>query len=162
MPFDRTELPARKHPAHMPVVYRNNRSIIVFVTVCTKNRKPILASHESMSRVIKAWNASTFWLVGRFVIMPEHIHLFCNPNRMPEYPIKRWVEFWRSQVSRDWHCPSNLPLWQKDCWDTQLRSGDSYSEKWAYVRNNPARHELIEKPEHWPFQGELNALFWHE
>ena len=54
------------------------------------------------------------------------------------------------------------PIWQIDAWDTQLRTGDSYSAKWAYVRNNPVRHKLVSSAEDWPYQGEIHTLLWHE
>ncbi len=52
--------------------------------------------------------------------------------------------------------------WQRDFWDTQLRSGDSYSEKWAYVERNPVRAGLVESMGCWKWQGEENVLFWKE
>ena len=57
---------------------------------------------------------------------------------------------------------SEKPIWQKDFFDRQLRRGESYSEKWAYVFNNPARASLVQAAEDWPHQGELNSLAWHE
>ena len=53
-------------------------------------------------------------------------------------------------------------LWQRDCWDRQLRIGASYSEKWEYVRRNPVRADLVENPDDWPWQGEMNSLPWHD
>jgi hypothetical protein len=54
------------------------------------------------------------------------------------------------------------PIWQMDCWDTQLRAGQSYGAKWDYVRNNAVRHGLVARAEDWPYQGELNILPWHD
>jgi hypothetical protein len=54
------------------------------------------------------------------------------------------------------------PLWQRDCWDTQLRRGESYSAKWEYVRHNPVRAGLCAAPDEWPFRGEVNELMWHD
>jgi hypothetical protein len=47
------------------------------------------------------------------------------------------------------------PHWQKDFFDHVLRSDESYSEKWQYMRQNPVRAGLVEKPEDWEFQGEI-------
>ena len=58
--------------------------------------------------------------------------------------------------------PRNPPLWQRDCWDRQLRTGESYTQKWEYVRNNPVRKGLVANADDWPYQGELNVLEWHE
>jgi putative transposase len=56
--------------------------------------------------------------------------------------------------------PAEVSLWQRDVWDTQLRDGEHYHEKWDYVRMNPVRKELVSDPDDWPFQGEVNVLFW--
>ena len=50
------------------------------------------------------------------------------------------------------------PHWQKGFFDHILRSGDSYAEKWEYVRDNPARAGLVEKWNEWPFVGEIFDL----
>jgi REP element-mobilizing transposase RayT len=53
-------------------------------------------------------------------------------------------------------------VWQDGCWDTQLRKGENYGEKWQYVRNNPVRKGLVNSPDDWPWQGEIHVLEWHE
>ena len=53
-------------------------------------------------------------------------------------------------------------VWQRDCWDRQLRREESYAEKWAYVHQNPVRAGLVAESEQWPYQGELNTLMWHD
>lgn len=155
-------LPNRRRPAHQPVHETGNRAIIVFLTLCTKHRKPILASPEAFHFVVSAWQEAKFWRVGRFVIMPDHVHLFCAPGVWPPHPLGDWIHFWRRAVARSWTRPAEKPIWQKDYWDHQLRSGDSYSEKWEYVRHNPVRHELVASADQWPYQGELETLRWHD
>jgi hypothetical protein len=81
---------------------------------------------------------------------------------MPTMPLKQWVEFWRADVTRRWPYPEEKPIWQRDFFDRQLRSGESYHEKWLYVWENPIKDGLIKTPEDWPYQGELNHLIWHE
>jgi putative transposase len=49
-------------------------------------------------------------------------------------------------------------VWQSDTFDHILRSGESYSEKWNYVRMNPVRAGLAAAPEDWPWQGEITPL----
>ena len=50
--------------------------------------------------------------------------------------------------------------WHADHWDRRMRNGESYEEKWTYVRDNPVRHHLVERVEEWPYQGEMNVLGW--
>lgn len=152
----------RKHPAHQPIFEHPGRSNIVFVTVCSKDREPIFSKPEVHDLVVRSWEKAHLWVVGRYVIMPDHIHFFCSPATH-EYPaLKKWIQYWKALVSKEWPNPEEQPIWQQDFWDTQLRQGDSYSEKWQYVRNNPVRARLVEQVEDWSFQGELETLFWHD
>jgi hypothetical protein len=93
-------LPARSRPAHPPVRELGNRSIIVFVTVCTSGRQPVLANPVIHGLLRESWERAGHWLVGRYVVMPDHIHLFCAPGKIhqspldPGYPIgSGWSRF---------------------------------------------------------------------
>ncbi|NUN98655.1 MAG: transposase, partial [Candidatus Omnitrophica bacterium] len=98
------------------------------------------------------------WLVGRYVLMPDHIHLFCSPRESEASGLTNWVKYWKSLTSRQWPYPAEQPIWQKSFWDRQLRSEESYEQKWEYVRLNPERKGLVKVAEDWPFQGELNPF----
>jgi len=154
-------LPQRARPAHQPVFESHNRAAIIFLTVCTKDRKPILATDEIHKVLQTAWSAATHWLVGRYVIMPDHIHLFCAPGLFPAQPLAGWVRHWKTSICKSVSAEAGT-FWQRDFWDTQLRGHESYSLKWEYVRNNPVRARLVSTPDEWTFQGELNILRWHE
>ena len=156
------KLPQRKSPVHFPPVASHNRSIIIFLTVCTEKRKPILAHDDIHQLLLASWRADDKWLVGRYVVMPDHVHLFCAPNAIVPVALEAWVHFWKSRVSSQWPRPGEQPVWQKSFWDTQLRRGDSYGNKWDYVWQNPVRHGLVAKSEDWSYQGELNVLEWHD
>jgi len=153
----RNSHPDRRHPAHHPTVEQHNRSIIVFLTVCSRQRRKILAD-QAVQALVSAWESTTQWKVGRYVVMPDHIHLFCSPAQRDAENIAKWVAYWKRLVSRK--LPDLKPIWQRDCWDTQLRSHESYSEKWAYVRNNPVRAGLVADADDWQYQGTVRHLLW--
>ena len=144
------------------MVERHNGSIVVFVTVCTQGRKPVLARPDAVDALRAAWAQANHWHVGRWVVMPDHIHLFCSPGIWPPEPLKRWVTFWKSEASRHWPRPEEHPPWQWDFWDTQLRPGEHYDERWRYVRENPMRAGLCANADAWPFQGEEHSIRWTE
>ena len=227
----------KHHPSRNSVMtYHDNRSVILFVTVIVDQRLPVLANDLAHACTRKAWQTVCGWIVGRYVIMPDHLHFFCSPATFPPEDFHRWVRRWKAQVSRtfpmclrvgwartsvsmapqrersrlsrpdDWAATSAAPpavagiaaraatsaappaaagiaaraatsaappavavvpkrfrpLFQPDCWDRQLRSGESYSQKWQYVRNNPVRKGLVANADDWPYQGEMNVLQWHE
>jgi putative transposase len=154
--------PSRRTPARQPIHEVVNRSSIVFLTVCSQDRRPLFDKPDIHDLLRSAWTAADAWRVGRYVLMPDHIHLFCAPARHDYPSLHKWVQYWKSVASRQWPRPQEHPIWQKSSWDTQLRQGESYAEKWEYVRRNPLRAGLCRTLENWPFQGEMNVLMWHD
>ena len=150
----------RKYLAHPPIIERHNEPVIIYLTVCSKNRKCIFAFDDSAAVIVDGWQSANSWLVCRYVIMPDHIHLFCAPNMFPVTPLKQWIKYWQALASLNWPRPKDHPVWQRDTWDTQLRRHESYDSKWEYVINNPVRAGLVTEANDWPFQGELNILPW--
>ncbi len=148
--------PRRKHPAR-GVFISSWYPTIVFLTVCTKDRQPWLAQAHVHEALVKLWKQATAWLVGRYVLMPDHLHLFCAPNDL-NVSLNTWVAYWKRQFSC-LHLPG-VGGWQRDCWDRRLRTGESYAAKWEYVRQNPVRAGLCANADDWPYQGELNVLEW--
>jgi putative transposase len=153
-------LPKRRSPAHPAPTELDGHPIVVFLTVCTKNRRSLLATEQVTNLLIYWWRQADAWLVGRYVVMPDHIHLFCSPRDLDAHPLTHWVHFWKAGVTRDWPIEKDKPIWQRDFWDRQIRTGERYDQKWEYVQTNPCRHGFVERPEDWPFQGELNVLEW--
>ncbi len=157
------QLPARHHPAH-GVLISEWQPTIVFLTVCTKDRSRWLANEQVHQTVKDAWTDADAWLVGRYVVMPDHIHLFVSPIDT-SVSLDNWIKFWKSQFTkiakkdRTFRLPSHP--WQTDHWDTRLRNRRSYESKWEYVRNNPVRHGLVAQAEDWPYQGEMHNLRWN-
>ncbi len=154
------DLPQRRSPPHFPPRERFNAPIIIFLTVCTQARKAILAQPDVHALLVEIWREAAEWCVGRYVLMPDHLHLFCGPARADPLPLSKWVHFWKSRASQRWPRASEHPIWQRSFWDTQVRSAESYAEKWEYVRRNPVRAGLVSRPEDWPFAGEIRELEW--
>jgi len=150
----------RKTPIHLPVREPSTGSPIVFLTVCTNKKRSILARPDIQGLLRDVWLSADQWLVGRYVIMPDHIHLFCSPSSLESPSLSNWVHFWKGAASRRWPQTEEQPVWQKSYWDTQLRTGEQYADKWDYVRHNPVRAGLCHAPDEWLFQGELNVLTW--
>jgi hypothetical protein len=85
-PTMKTE-PNRKSPVHLAAREIFNVPVVVFLTVCTKGRKPILADNETHALLLEAWRTAGAWFVGRYVILPDHLHLFCAPTEHESLPI---------------------------------------------------------------------------
>jgi hypothetical protein len=48
-------------------------------------------------------------------------------------------------------------LWQREYFDHVLRSGESYAQKWDYVRENPVRAGLVTSWDHWRYVGRVES-----
>ena len=177
--YPKNNHPNRRHPSRNSVMeHFDNRSIILYVTAVTHKRMRVLANDDAHGCLRKAWETASNWLVGRYTVMPDHTHFFCAPARYPYSGFHQWMQYWKSLSAKSfWKTPTgrrvrmsmnpeggnqNPPLWQRDCWDRQMRTGESYEEKWNYVRNNPVRAGLVEKAEDWKYQGELHKLGWRD
>jgi REP element-mobilizing transposase RayT len=177
--MDERNLPQRKHLAHPPSVERDNRPVILFVTLTVQPRGNFLALEKFHAAFRGACGDADAWLVGRYVIMPDHVHLFCAPGRFPAVPVRQWGRYFKRCVTMrlagaargDTRPPVPVPgdgcgseavpwRWQADFWDTQMRDGDQYHRKWLYVRENPVRAGLVADADAWPFQGEVHSLWW--
>jgi len=133
---------------------------IYFITLCTYERQKLLASpnaHEAF-RIFCENAAMRGVCVGRYVLMPDHIHLFVAiVTTGPE--VSLWLKSLKnflSKMLRATGCPA--PHWQKGFFEHVMRSADSYAEKWEYVRANPVRAGLVASVEQWSYQGEINDL----
>lgn len=93
--------------------------------------------------------------VGRYVIMPDHVHLFL---RLPPegQTLGPWIKALKCVLGRELeHAGYAAPHWQEGFFDHLMRSAESYAGKWKYVEQNPLRAQLCGRSEDWPFQGEI-------
>jgi len=96
--------------------------------------------------------------VGRYVIMPDHIHVFAAFG-IDSLSISSWIKSLKNSVSKVLKSANCLPPhWQKGFFEHVIRSQESYERKWEYVRNNPVRAGLVQNPRDWPYSGEISNL----
>ncbi len=129
----------------------------VFLTVGTNQREPWLASSGIQHALHALWlHRATAWLVSDYLLMPDHLHLFCAPADL-KFTVERWIAFWKDQLAKA--CP-DAGRFQEGGFHHRLRDDESYTEKWWYVRMNPVRKGLVERPEDWPYQGRVHDIRW--
>lgn len=150
--------PVRSRPSTNHLLAIPGRANVLFVTVCTWEKRPYLRDALHAEVVLEAWHRAAHWRVGRYVILPDHVHFFCSPDGDHDFDL--WVKYWKRLTTQNW--PETLPtrLWEYNSWDTQVRNARDYDEKLAYLAENPVRRGLCSQPEDWPFQGELHELEW--
>jgi putative transposase len=138
------------------------KSPVYFLTLCAADRRPILSQLATAGILTEALHDAPRihgWLVGRFVIMPDHIHLFCAAISAAK-TLSAFVRDWKRWTARKIERSTGVapPIWQTEFFDHVLRSPQSYAEKWNYVRLNPVRAGIVANPDEWPYQGECELL----
>ena len=134
---------------------------LYFVTACIEGRRAVLANQCVFDAFQEfcSLGLERGVFVGRFVVMPDHLHLFIAVPREVPRALSIWMKGLKRSLTRVLdEMGVSSPHWQKGFFDHVMRSGESYSEKWNYVRNNPVRAGLVTEADAWPFQGEICEL----
>ena len=137
---------------------------VYFITFCTYKRMGTLANPQIHSACMEFFAEALKWniFVGRYILMPDHVHLFVKLPP-PAENLSDWVKSFKNFLSKELRkngTPS--PHWQKGFFDHVLRSSESYSRKWLYVVENCVRAGLVKDWTAWPYQGEIHALRFDE
>src|SRR5205823_1911443 len=78
-----------------------------------------------------------------------------DAKKLPVF-MRAWKRWTSKRMARELNFSGTI--WQEQFFDHVLRSGESYSQKWEYVRQNPVRAGLVASADEWPWQGELESL----
>jgi len=154
--------PRRKHLRRLDRIFESARAPLYFLTICVRHRRPVFADPVLFAVLAQTWQESEAmygWLVGRYVVMPDHVHFFACPASKDSRSLSLFVGSWKRWTQKRIR-ESGLARfgWQAEFFDHLLRSNESYDEKWHYVRANPVRAGLVVREEDWPYQGEAAAL----
>lgn len=133
----------------------------VFFTVALADRRDDLLLREvaRLRAAVAQTRAERPFEVLAWVTLPEHLHAVW---RLPEGDAD-YATRWRLIKGRFAH---GLPaqgrsaskeragekgIWQRRYWEHHIRGADDLAQHVAYVRLDPVRHGLVERPGDWPF-----------
>jgi putative transposase len=107
---------------------------VYFITTCTFNRRLILASEKVAKILTEEWCSAHDrhgWAIGRYVIMPDHVHFFCSAE-LAAKSLPVFMQAWKQWTSKRMARALNFSgtVWQAEFFDHVLRSTESYSQKW--------------------------------
>jgi len=129
---------------------------LYFITIRTIHRQKIrelATAHRAFGFYVRRARDEFGVVVGRYVMMPDHVHLFVRGNN--DFNLARWVSGLKRAMSIPLGGTKKRPLWQPGFFDHILRNDESYNQKWEYVRENPVRAGLVSLADDWPYQGEF-------
>ena len=152
--------------------YDYSKSGTYFITICVKDRKPILSKivgsgvpdcpktlllpyGKIAEKYINKFN--NFYndiFIDKYVIMPDHIHfllsIFDGQSRTP-VPTRSKIKIdnknstiskFVSTFKRFCNKEYGNNIWQSRYYDHIIRNQDDFNEKWDYIENNPQSYLL--------------------
>ena len=121
---------------------------LFFLTLCAE-----LRGHNTFCRpevAEEVFDSAAFrvrrnqWWIEILLLMPDHIHLLAAPTG--GYALERTVGDWKR-----WIAGRSGVRWQRGFFDHRLRPGEQADQKLEYIRQNPVRAGLVERPDVWPW-----------
>jgi len=146
-------------PKRLSSIYQCYSNPVYFVTFNTMYRINILDNRNVFDLFVEyaLTNLESGRAVGKFMIMPDHIHFFVRLDENSKLSI--FVSLMKQFISKNLSNDLNSKkIWQPGFFDHLLRNGESYSEKWHYVMMNPVRYGFVDKSEDWSWQGEITRI----
>jgi putative transposase len=129
----------------------------VLLTVCTEKRGHWLTQPGVQGLLHNIWqHTATAWLVSDFLLMPDHLHLFCAPRDL-KFTIERWMGIWKERFAKT---HAGAGTFQPGGFHRRLRDGEDYAQRRQYVRENPVRAGLVARPEDWRYFGRVHDIHW--
>jgi len=149
------------------LIFQRSNAPVYFVTFNTHTRASLLARPEVHKAFIEyCRRAADFRIgVGRYVLMPDHIHLFVCFGVGCTTTLGAWVKGLKRELDRVLLSMGSQRVqlagqklssfWQPGFNDHVLRNDESYAQKWEYVFQNPVRGGLVARAEDWAYAGEI-------
>lgn len=91
------------------------------------------------------------WQVFEYVVMPTHLHLFCELGSQGLKCSLEDFKRWTGQRAAKILGHGGRRFWQREWFDHWSRSDEQDERIVAYIRNNPVKAHLVERYTDWPY-----------
>lgn len=91
------------------------------------------------------------WRVFEYVLMPSHLHLFCEMHREGLKSIVEDFKRWTGHEAAKLLGRSPSRFWQDEWFDHWSRSDEEDEKIVNYIRQNPAKARLVNDYLQWPY-----------
>ena len=102
-----------------------------------------------MMDVLEHYREQKRYLLHEFVIMPDHLHLVLTPA--VEISVERAVQLIKGGFSYQLGKQKRGLIWQESFTNHRIRDEHDFEHHAEYIRMNPVRAGLAERPELYPY-----------
>ena len=91
------------------------------------------------------------YLLREWCVMPNHVHVLLI--QCEGFPLAEIVKSWKAYTARRANdiLGRRGPFWMRDYYDRIIRNQRHQDQAAAYIRNNPVKAGLCERPQDWPW-----------
>jgi putative transposase len=124
-----------------------------FVTTkCAQNHSvfQVPGNAQILIDILFKYRDRHIYQLHEFVVMPDHLHILLTPSHTTS--LEKCIQFIKGASSHEIHKQRSqrLEIWQKSFHDWTVRDQDDWCEKALYIRMNPVRAKLVDRPEDFP------------
>jgi hypothetical protein len=101
----------KKRPPRLNQIFQAYDCPLFFVTICTFHRRKIgdlNAAHRAFQKYIARGMNGFGVAVGRYVIMPDHMHFFVCGS--PDFELTQWINGLKRSISVELGATKKIPL----------------------------------------------------
>ena len=120
-----------------------------FITSVTAQRRPLFRSAPTANLFLETlleYRAQGKYLLHESVVMPDHFHAILTPSE--EVSLERAVQLIKGGFSHRLKLGS---IWQASFTNHRIRDLEDFESHREYVRQNPVRARLAERPGDYPY-----------
>jgi len=93
-----------------------------------------------------------------WVVMPTHVHVLIEQYETAS--LSSVVQSWKSYTGKQLkalfpHACADGEFWMREYWDRYIRDENHFYAAIDYIRQNPVKAGLVDRPEDWPYTGGL-------
>ena len=91
------------------------------------------------------------YVLREWCVMPNHVHVLVIQRE--GFPLAEIVKSWKAFTARQANAllGRSGPFWMRDYHDRSIRDERHMNQAAVYIRNNPVKAGLCERPEDWPW-----------
>jgi putative transposase len=105
---------------------------------------------EILITVLLHYRDDGAYRLHEFVVMPDHLHLLLTPGQTTSLEKAMQLIKGGSSHQIHKHRAHKMEIWQKGFHDWTIRDFNDWQTKVEYIRMNPVRAKLVDRPETWP------------
>lgn len=137
-----------------------------YLTLVTQGRKPLLIDNIDLLRDAFRRSKERYdYAIEAIVVLPDHLHMIIRPSVAKEYSkiirhIKRGFVYGLDQetkaqakveISHAKYHRGHSGIWQERFYEHTIRDEQDWLEKMEYIKNNPIKHNYVEKLNDWKY-----------